>query len=229
MAVLTWDDTGKRFYETGVDHCVLYPYSASNGYKPGVAWNGISSISESPSGAESNKIYADNIKYLSLRSAEEFGASIEAYYYPDEFATLDGSAEITDGVMIGQQKRSTFGLSYRTIIGNDVDENEHGYKLHLVYGCTASPSEKSYSTVNDSPEAISFSWEIETVPVAVTGVVDEGGNPYKPVSVIVIDSTKANPTNLAKLETALYGGTGVDADPYLPLPGKVYEIMTSQQ
>lgn len=219
MAKLTWDDTGKRFYETGVDRGVLYPLSAAGStYNLGVAWNGLTAVTESPSGAEATAIYADNIKYLSLMSAEEFGATIEAYTYPDEFAACDGSAELADGVTIGQQDRKTFGLCYRTILGNDSQGNSLGYKLHLIYGCKASPSEKGYQTVNDSPEAITFSWEITTTPVSVTGL--------KPTACITIDSTKADPTCLAALEAALYGSTEPDGNPRLPLPDEVKTLMT---
>lgn len=219
MAKLTWDDTGKRFYETGVDRGVLYPLSAAgNTYDTGVAWNGLTAVTESPSGAEATAIYADNIKYLSLMSAEEFGATIEAYTYPDEFAACDGSAELADGVTIGQQDRKTFGLCYRTILGNDSQGNSLGYKLHLIYGCKASPSEKGYQTVNDSPEAITFSWEITTTPVSVTGL--------KPTACITIDSTKADPTCLAALEKALYGSTEPDGNSRLPLPDEVKTLMT---
>ena len=169
MSKLVWDKTGERLYETGVDHGVLYPIQAGGLYNKGVAWNGLTAVTESPSGAEASPIYADNIKYLNLMSAEEFGATIEAYTYPDEFAECDGSAEIATGVTIGQQARKVFGLSYRTVIGNDVDSNDYGYKLHLIYGALAAPSEKGYTTINDSPEAITFSWEVSTTPVNVTG------------------------------------------------------------
>lgn len=219
---IVWDQIGERLYETGVDHAVLY-VQTGGAYPKGVAWNGIVSITESPSGAEANPLYADNIKYLNLVSAEEFGASIEAYMYPDEFAACDGSAEVTKGVTIGQQKRNTFGLSYRTIIGNDVDSNEHGYKLHLIYGALASPSEKAYNSVNDNPEANTFSWEVTTTPVAVGG--------YKPTASIIIDSTKVDSTKLAELEEILYGkdptetngSDGVAAR--LPLPNEVITIL----
>ena len=219
MAVLTWDEQGEKLYETGIKKCVLYPLDANNEYKPGVAWNGISSVSESPSGAEANAIYADDVKYLNLYSAEELGATIEAYMYPDEWEACDGSAELTEGVSIGQQNRKTFGLCYRTTLGNDTDGNDYGYKLHLLYGCKASPSERQYSTINDSPEAISFSWTITTTPVNVTG--------YKPTSVITIDSTKFKTTEkaarLAALEAILYGSA--NADPRLPLPDEVKQII----
>lgn len=215
MPKLTWDASGERLYETGVKQGVLY-VMGSNGYGNGVAWNGLTAITESPSGAESTPLYADDIKYLDLRSTEEFGATIEAYTYPDEFAACDGSASLADGVSIGQQARKMFGLCYRTTVGNDTDGTDHGYKLHLIYGATASPSEKAYETINDSPEAITFSWEITTTPVSVTG--------FKPTASITIDSTKADPTCLAALEEKLYGGTS--AEPTLPLPDEVKTIMT---
>jgi len=217
---LTWDDSGSRFYETGLDHGVLYPINDSGVYTPGVAWNGLSSVSESPSGAEANAIYADNIKYLNLYSAEEFGATVEAYTYPDEWAECDGSAELATGVVLGQQSRKTFGLCYRTVLGNDIDGNDHGYKLHLIYGCKASPSERQYQTINDSPEAITFSWEITTTPVIVSG--------HKPVSCITIDSTKADATKLGNLEKILYGtpasGSTEAVDARLPLPAEIAQI-----
>ena len=215
MSKLTWDASGERLYETGVKQGVLYVMN-SNSYGNGVAWNGLTAITESPSGAESTPLYADDIKYLDLRSTEEFGATIEAYTYPDEFAACDGSASLADGVSIGQQARKMFGLCYRTTVGNDTDGTDHGYKLHLIYGATASPSEKAYETINDSPEAITFSWEITTTPVSVTG--------FKPTASITIDSTKADPTCLAALEEKLYGGTSTE--PTLPLPDEVKTIMT---
>lgn len=225
MSRLVWDKTGERFYETGVDRGVLYPVQEGGLYTKGVAWNGLTAVTESPSGAEATAIWADNIKYLSLMSAEEFGATVEAYTYPDEFAECDGSASLVQGVSIGQQNRKPFGLCYRTLIGNDVDSNDHGYKLHLIYGCQASPSEKGYATVNDSPEAITFSWEISTTPVNVTG--------FKPTACITIDSTKCDATCLAKLEEILYGkdaGEVPESDPAveprLPLPDEVKTIMT---
>lgn len=227
MAKIIWDATGERFYETGVDHGVLYPIQTGGVYTKGVAWNGLTSVSESPSGAESTAIYADNIKYLNLLSAEEFGATIEAYTYPDEFAECDGSATPTAGVTLGQQSRKVFGLCYRTMIGNDVDGQEHGYKLHLIYGCQASPSEKGYQTINDSPEAITFSWEITTTPVNVTG--------YKPTACLIIDSTKVDSTKLAALEEVLYGKNGTGdpetggTDPKLPLPDEVIEMLTPDE
>lgn len=219
MAALTWDDSGKRLYETGVDRGVLYVMSAGT-YGTGVAWNGLTGVTESPSGAEETALYADNIKYVSLYSAEEFGATIEAYTYPDEFAKCDGSAELADGTYIGQQERSTFGLSYRTLIGNDTEGQSHGYKLHLIYGAKASPSEKAYATVNDSPEAITFSWEVTTTPVNVTGM--------KPTAVITIDSTKADADCLAALEAKLYGSEP-SGTPTLPLPDEVKTLMTPSE
>ena len=216
MSKLVWDTTGGRYYETGVKKGVLYVQSAGT-YPKGVAWNGLTAVTESPSGAEATALYADDIKYLNLMSNEEFGATIEAYTYPDEFAACDGSAALVDGVMIGQQKRSAFGLCYRTAIGNDTDGSDYGYKLHLVYGCQAAPSEKGYSTINDSPEAITFSWEVTTTPVEVTG--------HKPTSCITIDSTKVDPGKLAALEKVLYGDT--DTEPRLPLPDEITSIMAA--
>lgn len=217
MAMLVWDKTGEHFYETGVDRGVLY-VQESGAYPTGVAWNGLISVSESPSGAEANAVYADNIKYLSLMSAEEFGATIEAYTYPDEFMECDGSATLVEGVTVGQQSRKTFGMCYRTKLGNDVDLDEHGYKIHIIYGATASPSEKGYQTISDSPEAITFSWEVSTVPVNVTGM--------KPTASLVIDSTKADPTKLQQLEKILYGGDDGDG-PRLPLPDEIKTLMTA--
>ena len=219
MSRLTWDKTGERYYETGVKQGVLYPIQADGRYSKGVAWNGLISVTESPSGAEATPLYADDIKYLNLISNEEFGATIEAYTYPDEFYECDGSSALADGVMIGQQKRKTFGLCYRTTVGNDVDGNDYGYKLHLIYGCLAAPSEKGYNSINDSPEAITFSWEVSTTPVSVKG--------FKPTSQITIDSTKISEGKKAKLtelEDILYGkdGDGGSAtDPRLPLPDEV--------
>ena len=219
MAKLVWDKTGDRLYETGVKNGVLYIPTAGV-YSKGVAWNGLTAVTESPSGAEATALYADDIKYLSLMSTEEFGATIEAYTYPDEFAACDGSAELADGVTIGQQKRSTFGLCYKTTIGNDTDGNDHGYKLHIIYGAQAAPSEKAYATINDSPEAITFSWEITTTPVNVTGA--------KPTASLVIDSTKADPSKLAALEDILYGKDGDSAtEPRLPLPDEIKTLMTA--
>ena len=217
MAMLVWDKTGEHFYETGIDRGVLY-VQESGAYPTGVAWNGLISVSESPSGAEANAVYADNIKYLSLMSAEEFGATIEAYTYPDEFMECDGSATLVTGVTVGQQSRKTFGMCYRTKLGNDVDLDEHGYKIHIIYGATASPSEKGYQTVSDSPEAITFSWEVSTVPVNVTGM--------KPTASLVIDSTKADPTKLQQLEKILYCGDDGDG-PRLPLPDEIKTLMTA--
>ena len=219
MAKLVWDKTGDRLYETGVKNGVLYIPTAGV-YSKGVAWNGLTAVTESPSGAEATALYADDTKYLSLMSAEEFGATIEAYTYPDEFAACDGSAELADGVMIGQQKRSTFGLCYKTTIGNDTDGNDHGYKLHIIYGAMAAPSEKAYASINDSPEAITFSWEITTTPVNVTGA--------KPTASLVIDSTKADPSKLAALEDILYGKDGEPGnEPRLPLPDEIKSLMTA--
>ncbi len=211
MAPLVWDEVGRRFYETGVDRGVLYIPNAQGDYVDGVAWNGLTSISETPSGAEPNAQYADNIKYLNLFSAEDFGATLEAFTYPDEFAQFDGLGIPADGVTVGQQFRRSFGLSYRSKLGNDVEGGDYGYKLHLIYGCVASPSEKAYNTINDSPEAIVFSWSISTTPVAVPGM--------KPTSIITIDSTKVDPATLAVLERRLYGDAAVD--PSLPLPATV--------
>ena len=214
MAKLEWDKAGEHFYETGVDHGVLYLLGEGGAYTKGVAWNGLTAVTESPSGAEATPLYADNIKYLNLMSAEEFGATIEAYTYPEEFAECDGSASIAEGVSIGQQTRKTFGLSYRTIIGNDVDNNL-GYKLHLIYGALAAPSEKAYATVNDNPEAITFSWEVTTTPVSVEG--------FKPTATVTIDSTKCDKTKLAALEAILYGSESEEAR--LPLPGEIATLM----
>jgi len=213
MSRLLWDQVGEREYETGVDHGVLYPI-ANGAYPLGVAWNGLTSVSETPSGAEDSPLYADNSKYLTLKSAEEFGLTIEAYTYPDEFEECDGTATLAAGVKVGQQARKLFGLSYRTKLGNDSDGQDHGYKLHLVYGCTASPSERSYQTVNDSPEAITFSWEIATTPVTLDG--------YKAVSLITIDSTKVDATKLAALEDILYGTT--ENQPRLPMPSEIQTL-----
>ena len=216
---LTWDNTGERLYEMGVSHGVLYPYnSTSHEYSPGVAWNGLTQITESPEGAEPTDLWADNIKYATLRSAETFKCTIEAYAYPNEFAECDGSSVPIPGLYIGQQGRKTFGLCYRTEIGSDtITDTTNSYKLHLVYGCTASPSDKSYETINDSPDAITFSWEVDTVPVSV------GGN-LKPCSTIVIDSTKADSTRLASLEEVLYGSS--EEDPRLPDPFEVIFLVT---
>lgn len=220
MAKLKWDQTGERLYETGVDRGVLYVYDTEGSkYGTGVAWNGLTAVNESPSGAESNPQYADNTKYLDLYSAEEFGATIEAFTYPAEFEECDGSAELAKGVTIGMQNRKMFGFCYRTLIGNDTEGTDHGYKLHLVYGAKASPSEKSRSTVNDSPEAVTFSWEVTTTPVTVEG--------FKPTSHLIIDSTKADPTKLAELEKKLYGDDSA-GEPTLPLPDEVKTLMTPE-
>lgn len=219
MSTLVWDQIGERFYETGVDHGVLYIPDSQGVYTNGVSWNGLTSISETPSGGEANAQYADNIKYLNLYSAEEFGATLEAFTYPDEFAQFDGLAVPVPGVVLGQQARKSFGLSYRTKIGSDLDGDDHGYKLHLLYGCTASPSEKAYNTINDSPEAIAFSWEISTIPVMVTG--------HKPTALITIDSTKVDAGDLADLEALLYGTVGTD--PSLPTPDEVIALFGTVQ
>lgn len=219
MSKLVWDKTGERLYETGVKQGVLYPQAAGGTYPKGVAWNGLTNITETPSGAEATALYADDIKYLNLISTEELGGTIEAYTYPDEFAECDGSAALTAGVYIGQQNRKTFGLCYRTTLGNDVDSNAYGYKLHLVYGALAAPSEKAYSTINDSPEAITFSWEFSTTPVNVAG--------FKPTANIVIDSTKVDAEKLAALEKILYGDTDTEAEARLPLPDEVAQVMAT--
>lgn len=225
MSKLVWDKTGERLFETGVSKGVLYPIQTGGLYTKGYAWNGLSAVTESPSGAEATPIYADNIKYLNLLSTEEFAATIEAYTYPDEFAECDGSASLANGVTIGQQARKMFGLCYRTEIGNDVDGNDHGYKLHLIYGAMAAPSEKAYATINDSPEAISFSWEVSTTPVNVRG--------FKPTASITIDSTKADPAKLAALEEILYGKDPTSepsadgVDPRLPLPDEIATLMAA--
>ena len=214
MSKIVWDQTGERLYETGVKQGVLY-IPASGVYSKGVAWNGLTAVTESPSGAEATALYADDIKYLNLMSNEEFGCTIEAYTYPDEFAACDGSASLAKGVNIGQQPRKTFGLCYRTTLGNDTDGNDYGYKLHMVYGCLAAPSEKAFSTINDSPEAITFSWEVSTTPVNVAG--------HKPTAHLEIDSTKADPVKLAALEEILYGGAETEAR--LPLPDEMATLM----
>ena len=214
MSKLVWDATGERLYETGVKQGVLYVMSEGT-YPNGVAWNGLTAVTESPSGAEASPLYADDIKYLNLMSAEEFGATIEAYTYPDEFMECDGSAALVEGVYIGQQPRKTFGMCYRTTLGNDVKNDAYGYKLHLIYGAMASPSEKAYATINDSPEAITFSWEVTTTPVNVTG--------HKPTASITIDSTKVDAAKLAALEAELYGSSEKEAR--LPLPDEVATIM----
>ena len=220
MAKLVWDETGKRFYETGVKNCALY-LQTEGAYPKGVAWNGITSVTQSPSGAEATPLYADDMKYLNLYSTEEFGATIEAYTYPDEFAECDGTAELGTGtgVFVGQQPRKAFGLAYKTTLGNDTKNNKYGYKLHLIYGAMASPSQKAYATINDSPEAITFSWEITTTPVSVTG--------FEPTAYIEIDSTKANPAKLAAFEAILFGSDSGNG-PRLPLPDEVSQLMTAE-
>ena len=217
MSRLTWDNTGERLFETGVKNGVLYPIQTDGKYTKGVAWNGLISVTESPSGAEATALYADDIKYVNLLSNEEFGATIEAYTYPDEFAECDGSGTLAEGVLLGQQKRKVFGLCYRTTIGNDVDGNDHGYKLHLVYGCLAAPSEKAYSTINDNPDAITFSWEVTTTPVNVTG--------FKPTSQITIDSTKVAKEKLTAIEALLYGSE--EKEPSLPLPDELAAVLST--
>lgn len=214
---LTWDDAGKRLYETGVKQGVLYPQDDNGAYPKGVAWNGLTAVTESPEGAEPTPLYADDIKYLNLLSTEEFKATVEAYIYPDEFAECDGSGSLVEGVTIGQQDRKTFGLSYRTSLGNDVKGNDYGYKLHIVYGCLAAPSEKAYATVNDSPEAITFSWEVSTTPVNVTG--------FKPTASLVLDSVKLGAAKMKAIEDVLYGSSAAEAR--LPLPDEIKSIIES--
>ena len=215
MAKLVWDESGKRVYETGVRNGVLYVQGENGEYQKGVAWNGLTAVTESPSGAEPTALYADDIKYLELFSAEEFGATIEAYTYPEEFEACDGSASLGTGVTIGQQDRKAFGICYRTVVGNDVKGNEHGYKLHLVYGAKAKPSEKAYATVNDSPEAVTFSWEVTTTPVNVAG--------FKPTASVTIDSTKIDADKLKAIEDKLYGTQ--DQEPTLLMPDEIKQIL----
>lgn len=217
MAKLVWDATGERKYENGVRNGVLYVMDQSGTYPKGVAWNGLTAVTESPSGAEATALYADDVKYLNLISAEEFGATVEAYTYPDEFAQCNGEASLVDGVTIGQQPRKTFGMAYRTVLGNDVENESYGYKLHLIYGAVASPSEKAYATINDSPEAITFSWELKTTPVVVNG--------FKPTASLTIDSTKANAEKLAALEDILFGSESGEAR--LPLPNEIATLMNA--
>lgn len=217
MAKLVWDQTGERYYETGVKYGVLYPQAAGGEYPLGVAWNGLTAVTESPSGAEANPMYADDIKYLNLMSVEEFGATVEAYTYPEEFEECDGSASIATGVTIGQQPRKAFGLCYRTTLGNDTEGTDHGYKLHLIYGALAAPSEKAYATINDSPEAITFSWELTTTPVNVSG--------HKPTASVTIDSTKTDKAKLEALEAILYGSES--EEPRLPLPDEIITLMAT--
>ena len=214
MVALIWDKVGERTYETGVDHGVLYLPNQAGEYATGVAWNGLTAVTESPSGAEPTPLYADNMKYLNLVSAEEFGATIEAFTYPEEFAQCDGSAEPAPGVFVGQQDRKSFGMSYRTLLGNDTNGNRHGYKLHIIYGALAAPSEKAYATVNDSPEAITFSWEVSTSAVEVPG--------HKPSAQLTIDSTKVDAAALALLEDILYGDK--TEEPRLPLPAEIIDM-----
>ena len=220
---ITWHDAGTRKYEVGVEKGVLYPISDAGAYTTGVAWNGLSAVNESPSGAEETKVYADNIKYLGLMSAEEYAATIEAYYYPDEFAECNGEADLVDGVTIGQQTRKKFGFSYVTKLGNEVKGENYGYILHLVYGCVASPSERNHQTINDSPEASTMSWEVSTTPVEV-GTIN--GVSYKPTATVNIDSTKVNAAKLTALEGILYGSANSDG-PRLPLPGEIYTLFSS--
>ena len=215
MARLIWDEVGQRFFETGVKNGVLYVQDNDGSYKNGVVWNGLTAVTESPSGAEETPLYADDVKYLTLRSAEEFGATVEAYTYPEEFEQCDGSAAIAAGVTIGQQARRAFGLCYRTSVGNDIQGQNFSYKLHLIYGCTVAPSEKSYSTINDNPEAITFSWELSTVPVPVAG--------FKPTASLVIDASKVGEEKMALLENALFGGE--DNEAKLLTPNEIMSLI----
>jgi hypothetical protein len=219
MAALAWDQVGERLYETGVDHGVLYPIDNTGAYTPGVVWNGLTTVTEKPTGAGSTAQYADNIKYLNLVAAEIFGATIQAFTYPDEFAQCDGTAVPHPGVRVGQQGRKVFGLSYRTRLGDDIEGTDHGFRLHLVWGAQAAPSEKAYATINDSPSAIDFSWDISTTPVPVAGHAD-----LKPTSLMVIDSTVVDPADLTTLEDALYGTAGTA---HLPLPGAVVDMFAT--
>jgi hypothetical protein len=214
---IKWDESGKKFYEAGVRHGVLYPQDVTGAYPLGVAWNGLVTVTESPTGAEPNPQYADDIKYLNLISAEEFAATIEAFTYPDEFAICDGSADLAEGATIGQQSRRAFGLSYRTSIGNDVEGLEHGYKIHLIYGAMAAPSEKAYASINDSPEAITFSWEVTTTPIDVPD--------FKPTASVTLDSTKLDPLKLEAIEKILYGDA--EEEPRLPLPEEIATLVTA--
>ena len=215
MARLIWDEVGQRFFETGVKNGVLYVQEDDGSYKNGVVWNGLTAVTESPSGAEETPLYADDVKYLTLRSAEEFGATVEAYTYPEEFEQCDGSAQIANGVTIGQQARRAFGLCYRTSVGNDIQGQNFSYKLHLIYGCTVAPSEKSYSTINDNPEAITFSWELSTVPVPVDG--------FSPTASLVIDASKVDEGKMQQLEDALFGNESNEAK--LLLPNEIMEML----
>lgn len=215
MSKIVWDEIGERFFETGVKMGVLYPQDSTGKYPKGVAWNGLTAVNESPSGADATDLYADDDVYATLRAKEKFGATIEAYTYPDEFAACDGSAELAQGITIGQQARKAFGLCYRTAVGNDVDGDEHGYKIHLVYGATAAPSSKDYATVNESPEAITFSWEISATPVKVTG--------HKPTATLTIDSRTVAPESLTKIEQVLYGTEQKEAQ--LPTPDEILALI----
>jgi hypothetical protein len=218
--MIVWDKAGERLYETGVDHGVLYPMDVNGTYPKGVAWNGLTGITESPSGAEATALYADNMKYLNMQSAEEFGATVEAYTYPDEFGVCDGTASPSEGLFLGQQARKAFGLAYRTVLGNDVEGQAFGYKLHLIYGALAAPSEKAFATINDSPEAITFSWAVTTTPVEVAG--------YKPTASLIIDSTKVESTKLAALEAILYGVSGTPGtEGRLPLPTEIISLLAA--
>ena len=224
MSKLVWDQIGEKTFETGCDHGVLYPQK-NGAYPMGVAWNGLINVTASPSGAENNALYADNIKYLNLQSAEEFGATIECYTYPDEWAQCNGEAELAPGITMGQQRRNTFGFSWRTRIGNDTEGDSYGYKIHLIYGCSASPSEKGYGTVNDSPEAITFSYEVTTTPVPVEGK-DKDGNEFRPVASLEISSLKSDPEKLKQLEEILYGTE--ENEPRLPLPNELKELFGAE-
>lgn len=223
MAKLKWDQIGEKTYETGVDHGILYPQKDGE-YPLGVAWSGLITITENASGAEDTPLYADNIKYLNLKSNEEFGATLECYAYPPEWAACNGESNPAPGLIIGQQRRNTFGLCYRTKKGNDTEGEDYGFKLHLLYGGSASPSERAYETVNDSPDAITFSFEISTTPIPLSGKDPSTGKPFKPVSIIIIDSTEADPDTLKKLEDILQGTE--DTEPRLPLPDEVYQLFT---
>lgn len=229
MSKIIWDQIGEKLYEIGADHGVLYPQK-NGAYPKGVAWSGLTNVTENASGAEENKYYADNIAYLSVRSAEEYGLTIESYFYPDEFEECNGDAELASGVVIGQQRRNTFGFSYRTNIGNDTDGTEHGYRIHLVYGCSASPSEKTHESVNDSPDPGTLSFEVSTIPVPVPGK-DEQGREYKPTSHLYIDSTRVDKDKLEALEAILYGTNGTDGGEgtvaRLPLPAEVKELFAA--
>lgn len=224
MAAITWDEVGKREYETGVDRGVLYPLSADNKYDTGVAWNGLISISENPSGAESNAKYADNIKYLNLTSAEEFGCTIEAFTYPPEFELCDGTAELAPGITVSQQARQIFGLSYRTKVGNDTEGNDHAYKLHLVYGAKAAPTQKQYQTINDSPEPITFSWEVTTTPMPIKATNSKTSKPFAPTAHLTINSATVEPDKMKAIEDMLYG-TVSSGSPKLPTPDEILAIL----